>query len=62
LTNATFFWLEPTPQEWATVNGMYVWGIERAKAKAKAKVCNCSFLTDAQLMGTEDKFTCIRAQ
>lgn len=58
LTNATFFWFEPTPQEWATVNGMYTRGIDRPTAE----VCNCAVLTDAQLMGTEDTFLCIRAQ
>lgn len=59
LTNATFFWLEPTPSEWPTSNGIYQSGI--ATHNPGSSFCPCQVLTDSQLLGNESNFTCENA-
>jgi hypothetical protein len=50
MTNATVFFLEPTPQEWPTSNGMFIMGMQGR--------CNCYSLTQAQLHGIGNNYTC----
>jgi hypothetical protein len=57
--NATFFWMEPAPEEWPTANGIH--GIHNGIPK-EIESCQCTHLTDAQLMGVENNFTCKAAK
>jgi hypothetical protein len=59
LTNATFFWMEPAPEEWPTANGIH--GINNGIPK-QIESCQCTRLTDAQVMGVESNFTCEAAK
>jgi hypothetical protein len=49
MTNATLFFFEPTPEEWPTSNGMFIPG---------RWMCKCYPLTEAQLLGIENNYTC----
>ena len=49
MTNATTFFFEPTPTEWPTSNGMYLYDL--------FEKCKCQSLTEAQLLGVENNYT-----